>query len=75
MSSMTMKAPSAAIRGKQLFCAKNVAMRPRIVVQRQRLASKIAASVQYDYDTKVFKKELVKFADTEEYIYRWVLRH
>ncbi|GAB4814450.1 hypothetical protein N2152v2_001496 [Parachlorella kessleri] len=28
------------------------------------------AAVQYDYDTKVFQKELVKFADTEEYIIR-----
>jgi len=27
-------------------------------------------AVKFDYDTKVFQKELVKFADTEEYIYR-----
>ena len=31
----------------------------------------VAAAVQYDYNTKVFQKELVKFADTEEYIYRY----
>lgn len=34
------------------------------------LAMKVSAAVKFDYDTKVFKKELVKFADTEEYIYR-----
>jgi len=33
---------------------------------------RVAAAVQFDYDTKIFKKELVKFADTEEYIYRRV---
>lgn len=31
-------------------------------------------AVKFDYDTKVFQKELVKFADTEEYIYRSALR-
>ena len=36
------------------------------------MSVRVAASVKFDYDTKVFKKELVKFADTEEYIYRWV---
>ena len=35
------------------------------------LALKTTAAVKFDYDTKVFKKELVKFADTEEYIYRY----
>ena len=28
------------------------------------------ASVQYEYPTKVFPRELVKLAETEEYIYR-----
>lgn len=28
-------------------------------------------AVKFDYDTQVFEKELVKFADTEEYIYRY----
>jgi hypothetical protein len=32
----------------------------------------VLAAVKYDYDTKVFQKELVQFADTDEYIYRWV---
>jgi len=32
-------------------------------------------AVKFNYDTKVFEKELVKFADTEEYIYRCVMRH
>ncbi len=31
-------------------------------------------AVKFDYDTKVFQKELVKFAETEEYIYRSALR-
>jgi phosphoenolpyruvate carboxylase len=51
--------------------AKNV-VRPRSVGQSRRLSVRVAAAVKFDYDTKVFKKELVKFADTEEYIYRWV---
>jgi hypothetical protein len=39
----------------------------------RQLAVKVANAVKFDYDTKVFKKELVKFADTEEYIYRHVI--
>ena len=35
-----------------------------------RRALQVVDSVQFDYPTKVFQKELVKFADTEEYIYR-----
>lgn len=34
------------------------------------LKLKLNAAVKYDYTTNVFEKELVKFADTEEYIYR-----
>eukprot|EP00889_Picochlorum_renovo_P005945 jgi/Picre1/32975/NNA_008302.t1 len=34
------------------------------------MCARVSAVVQFDYDTKVFKKELVQFADTEEYIYR-----
>lgn len=30
----------------------------------------MAAKVQYEYPTKVFHRDLVKFADTEEYIYK-----
>lgn len=45
-------------------------VRPRSVAQSRRLSVRVAASVKFDYDTKVFQKELVKFADTEEYIYR-----
>ena len=37
-----------------------------------RRAVVVTNAVKFDYDTKVFKKELVKFADTEEYIYRCV---
>lgn len=37
-----------------------------------RKALTVASAVKFDYDTKVFKKELMKFADTEEYIYRCV---
>jgi hypothetical protein len=29
-----------------------------------------AAAVKFEYDTKVFPRELVKFADSQEYIYR-----
>lgn len=36
----------------------------------RRQALKVAAAVQYEYATKVFPRELVKFAETEEYIYR-----
>lgn len=67
---MAMKAPSAIIRGQSLSTAKTLAVvRPRFVSQSRRLC-KVQASVKFDYDTKVFQKELVKFADTEEYIYR-----
>jgi hypothetical protein len=38
----------------------------------RRSTVQVAAAVKYDYNTKVFTKELVKFADTEEYIYRQV---
>lgn len=34
------------------------------------LGTQVCAAVQFDYNTKVFQKELVQFADTEEYIYR-----
>lgn len=48
---------------------------PRTVMMPLRATRKsrmhVAAAVQYDYNTKVFQKELVKFADTEEYIYRY----
>ena len=45
----------------------------RIAVAR-RAVRVCTNAVKFDYDTKVFKKELVKFADTEEYIYRSGLR-
>lgn len=35
-----------------------------------RRALTVLSAVKFDYNTKVFKKELMKFADTEEYIYR-----
>jgi hypothetical protein len=38
------------------------------------LKMRLNAAVQYDYTTNVFQKELVKFADTEEYIYRCEMR-
>lgn len=48
------------------------ALPPRRITMRSRIPSgfSVYAAVKYDYDTKVFKKELVKFADTEEFIYR-----
>ncbi len=33
-------------------------------------ALRVAAGVQYEYPTKIFPRELVKFAGKEEYIYR-----
>lgn len=68
---MAMKCSTSAVRGQSMSMAKNV-VRPRSVAQSRRLSVRVAASVKFDYDTKVFQKELVKFADTEEYIYRWV---
>ncbi|KAI8102051.1 hypothetical protein M9434_007110 [Picochlorum sp. BPE23] len=68
---MAMKAPSAVIRGQPLSMGKNMAVvRPRFAAQSRRMCARVSAVVQFDYDTKVFKKELVQFADTEEYIYR-----
>jgi hypothetical protein len=67
---MAMKFSTSA-RGQSMSMATNV-VRPRSVAQSRRLSVRVAASVKFDYDTKVFQKELVKFADTEEYIYRWV---
>lgn len=70
---MAMKAPSAVIRGQPLSMGKNMAVvRPRFAAQSRRMCARVSAVVQFDYDTKVFKKELVQFADTEEYIYRCV---
>jgi len=66
---MAMKAPSAVIRGQSLSSKTLAVVRPRFVSQSRKLC-KVQASVKFDYDTKVFQKELVKFADTEEYIYR-----
>lgn len=70
MSSMSMRAPSAVIGGQRLRLGKSVAAKTCFVARRRNLVTKISAVVQYNYDTKVFEKELVKFADTEEYIYR-----
>ncbi|WPT17857.1 Ketol-acid reductoisomerase [Picochlorum sp. SENEW3] len=68
---MAMKAPSAVIRGQPLSMGKHMAVvRPRFAAQSRRMCARVSAVVQFDYDTKVFKKELVQFADTEEYIYR-----
>lgn len=54
------KAPVAGIRAQR---------RP---INSARKSLRVHAAVKFDYDTKVFKKELVKFADTEEYIIRYV---
>lgn len=42
----------------------------RGAVAGRQLVVNVANAVKFNYDTKVFQKELVKFADTEEYIYR-----
>jgi hypothetical protein len=67
MASMTFTMPTAGRLG-----APNVLRAvPVRVTRATRLAGmRVAAAVKFDYDTKVFKKELVKFADTEEFIYR-----
>ena len=51
---------------------RNIASRRVTAVSRRALV--VSNAVKFDYDTKVFQKELVKFADTEEYIYRSVLQ-
>lgn len=40
------------------------------VVAGRRTAVRVSAAVHLDFNAKVFKKELVKFADSEEYIVR-----
>ncbi|EFJ48783.1 hypothetical protein VOLCADRAFT_74529 [Volvox carteri f. nagariensis] len=42
----------------------------RVAQPSRRHAVGVAAAVALDFDTKVFNKELAKFADTEEYIVR-----
>ena len=46
-----------------------IARRAAAAARPTRLAA-MAAKVQYEYPTKVFHRDLVKFADTEEYIYK-----
>ena len=72
MASMTtMTGRSAAMPTSRTPSARALrAVAARVGRSSGRSALKVAAAVQFDYDTKVFKKELVKFADTEEYIYR-----
>lgn len=71
MASMTMASLSAAIQAPRLGSGNVVRAVPARGSRAGRnLGMQVAAAVQFDYDTKVFKKELVKFADTEEYIYR-----
>jgi hypothetical protein len=71
MASVTMASLSAAIQAPRLGSANIVRAVPARGSRAGRnLGMQVAAAVQFDYDTKVFKKELVKFADTEEYIYR-----
>lgn len=72
MVSVTMKAGRmAAMQSTQMGAAKALRAVPvRFGRNSRKTALQVSAAVQFDYDTKVFKKELVKFADTEEYIYR-----
>ena len=68
---MTMTSPCAALQAPRLGSANALRAIPVRGIRASRsLSTQVAAAVQFDYDTKVFKKELVKFADTEEYIYR-----
>jgi hypothetical protein len=48
---------------------------PRLTRGSRNVGFLVMNAVKFNYDTKVFEKELVKFADTEEYIYRCVMRH
>lgn len=68
---MAMTLSTTAVHRQSLSLAKK-AIRHSTVAQSRRMSVRVSASVKFDYDTKVFQKELVKFADTEEYIYRWV---
>jgi len=58
------KAPVASIRSAS---QRRASVSPVGITRR---AVVVTNAVKFDYDTKVFQKELVKFADTEEYIYR-----
>lgn len=75
MASATMRTvrPRAANPAVARFCSVSVVRAaaskgPR--ASRRQGAGKVMAAVQYEYPTKVFPRELVKFADTEEYIYK-----
>ena len=54
--------------------AKLASISARRIAVAKRAVRVCTNAVKFDYDTKVFQKELVKFADTEEYIYRSELR-
>lgn len=71
MASATMTSRLAALQAPRVASANALRAAPvRGFRAGRSMSLQVAAAVQYDYDTKVFKKELVKFADTEEYIYR-----
>ena len=71
MVSGTRTSRTAALQAPRLASAKALRAVPvRGFRAGRSMGLQVAAAVQFDYDTKVFKKELVKFADTEEYIYR-----
>jgi len=68
---MSFASLSAGIQAPRLGSANVVRAVPARGFRASRsLGMQVASAVKFDYDTKVFKKELVKFADTEEYIYR-----
>lgn len=65
MQSLKMSA-SSRVAAKANGVAPVKAVRPT----QGRRALRVAAAVAHDFNTKVFQKELAKFADTEEYIVR-----
>jgi hypothetical protein len=74
MSSMTTM-PVQAGRAAALQAPRLGANALRVVPARgfragRALGVHVASAVQFEYPTKVFPRELVKFAGSEEYIYR-----
>lgn len=70
-STQRVAAPAMAVRpaARVVPAARAVAAPARAA---RRVSKTAAQAVKFEYDTKVFPRELVKFANTEEYIYRCV---
>jgi len=67
---MALRMKQASGRAQKAQTAVACPVVPRAVVPHARNAAHVCKAVHLDFNAKVFEKELVKFANTEEYIVR-----